>query len=164
MYATVTTRAPSGTFGKVGAPGDRRGGRRNQAVVAKFRKLVGSRFYARNKGKQIVLDGEEIRQVLEEDEAYTSVDLSGFVPGSIAPGTYYCKYVHYLVPGRGWVLVFENLHLSIRVVDGLSGHREKEKGRIFLPCGSWVERAREPSASARPLDHLHLDLRLLSAW
>ena len=76
-----------------------------EAVVANFRKFVGSRYSSRNIGKQIALEGEEIRQLAEGNEAYTSVELSGVVPGSIAPGTYYCKYVHFLVPGRGWVLV-----------------------------------------------------------
>ena len=96
-----------------------------QAVVANFRRFVGSRYSARNLGKQIALEGEEIRHVVEGDEEYSSAVLSGVIPGSIAPGTYYCKYVHFLVPGRGWVLAFENLHLSIAVVDGLPAHRER---------------------------------------
>jgi hypothetical protein len=86
--------------------------------VANFRKFVGSRYSARNLGKQIALEGDKIRQVTEGNEAYMSAELSNVVPGSIALGTYFCKYVHFLVPGRGWVLVFENLDLSIRVVDG----------------------------------------------
>jgi hypothetical protein len=149
MYATVTTSTPSGPFGKVGAPGDRRGGHRNQAVVPKFRKLVGSRYSARNIGKQIVLDGEEIRQVGEEDEAYTSADLSGFVPGSIAPGTYYFKYVHFLVPGRGWVPMCENLHLGIRVVDRLSGHRERRGAPVWRAVLGLNEHASHPRAPDR---------------
>jgi hypothetical protein len=53
------------------------------------------------------------------------------IPGSIAPGTYYCSFVHFQVPGRAWILVFENLHLSITVVNGPSAHREKEGVRLF---------------------------------
>ena len=53
------------------------------------------------------------------------------MPGSSAAGTYECKFVHLQVPGRGWVLMFENLHLSIMVVDGPSAHREKEGARHF---------------------------------
>ncbi len=60
-----------------------------------------------------------------------SVELEGVIPGSIAPGTYDCKFVHFQIPDRGWVLVFENLHLSIRVVDGLPGHREREGARLY---------------------------------
>jgi hypothetical protein len=101
-----------------------------RAVVVNFRKFAGSRYSARNIGKQIALEGEEIRQVVEGDEAYSSVVLSGVISGSIAAGTYYCKYVHFLVLGRGWVLVFENLHLSIRVVDDLPAHRER--------AGAWL--------------------------
>jgi hypothetical protein len=102
-----------------------------EAVVANFRKFVGSRYSSRNIGKQIALEGEEIRQLAEGNEAYTSVELSGVVPGSIAPGTYYCKYVHFLVPGRGWVLVFENVDLSIRVVNGPPAHREREGAWLY---------------------------------
>jgi hypothetical protein len=40
------------------------------------------------------------------------------ISGNIDPGTYDCKFVHFHVPGCGWILVFENLHLSTRVVDG----------------------------------------------
>jgi hypothetical protein len=102
-----------------------------QAVVANFRKVVGSRYSPRNIGKQIALEGNEIRQVAEGNDAYTSVELSGVVPGNIDPGTYYCKYVHFFVPGQGWVLVFENLNLSIRVVDGPPAHREREGAYLF---------------------------------
>ena len=53
------------------------------------------------------------------------------IPGNIDPDTYDCKFVHFHVPGRGWILVFENLHLSARVVDGPQAHREKEAARLF---------------------------------
>jgi hypothetical protein len=101
-------------------------------VAAHFRKFVGSRYSARRDlGEQISLEGGEVRHVVEGGESYASVDLSGVVPGSIDPGTYHCRYVHFLVPGRGWVLVFENLHLAIRVVDGPPTHREREGARLF---------------------------------
>ena len=102
-----------------------------QAVVANFRKFVGSRFSARNLGKQIALEGWKIRHVTEGDEAYMSVVLEGVIPGIIAPGNYYCKYVHFLVPGGKWVLVFENLELAIRVVDGPPAHREREGAWLY---------------------------------
>jgi hypothetical protein len=44
------------------------------------------------------------------------VELEGVISGSIDPGNYACKCVHFHVPGRGRVLVFENLHLSVRVI------------------------------------------------
>jgi hypothetical protein len=101
------------------------------AVTAHFRRVVGSRFSARQLEPGISLVGKEIRRVAEGDEAYTSVELEGVIPGSIAPGDYYCKFVHFHIPGRGWSLMFENLHLSIRVVNGLPTHREREGARLF---------------------------------
>ena len=101
-------------------------------VVAHFRRFVGSRYSARRDlGEQISLEGEGVRRAVEGGESYASVELSGVVPGSIDPGTYHCRYVHFLVPGRGWVVVFENLPLSIRVVDGLPAHLEREGARLF---------------------------------
>jgi hypothetical protein len=101
-------------------------------VAAHFRKFVGSRYSARRDlGEQISLEGGGVRHVVEGGESYASVELSGVVPGSIDPGTYHCRYVHFLIPGRGWVLVFENLHLTIRVVDGPPAHREREGARLF---------------------------------
>ncbi len=101
------------------------------AVTAHFRKFVGSRFSARQLEPGISLEGKEPKRVVEGDEVYTSVELEGVIPGSIGRGIYYCKFVHFHVPGRGWVLVFENLHLSIRVVAGPQAHREKEGARLF---------------------------------
>jgi hypothetical protein len=79
----------------------------------------------------ISLVGTVPRRVIEGDEAYMSVELEGVIPGSIVPSTYDCKFVHFQIPHRGWVLVFENLHLSISVVGGLPGHREREGARLF---------------------------------
>ncbi len=102
-----------------------------QAVRADFRKFVGDRFSARNLGKQIALEGRKIRHVAEEDEAYMSVVLEGVIPGSIAPGNYYCKFVHFLVPGGKWILVFENLELAIKVLNGPPAYREREGAWLY---------------------------------
>ncbi len=102
-----------------------------RAVVANFRKFVGSRFSARNLGKQIALEGQKIRHVTEENEAHMSVVLEGVIRGSIAPGNYYCKFVHFLDPGGKWVLVFENLELAISVVNGPPVHREREGAWLY---------------------------------
>jgi hypothetical protein len=82
-------------------------------------------------GKQIALEGRKIRHVTEEGEAYMSVVLEGVIPGSIAPGNYYCKFVHFLSPGGKWVLVFENLELTIKVVNGRPAHREREGAWLY---------------------------------
>ncbi len=71
------------------------------AVTAHFRRFVGSRFSARHLEPGISLVGKEPRQVVEGDEAYRSVELEGVIPGSIAPGTYDCKFVHFQIPDRG---------------------------------------------------------------
>lgn len=55
--------------------------------------------------------------------------LEGVIPGSIDPGIYDCGHVHFLVPGRGWDLAFENPGLSIKVVGGRPTHREREGTR-----------------------------------
>jgi hypothetical protein len=36
--------------------------------------------------------------ILEGEEAYISVELDGVIPGSIASGDYYCKFVHFYTP------------------------------------------------------------------
>ena len=101
------------------------------AAAAQFRRFAGSRYSARRLGPHISLVGREFRQGAEGEEAYISVELEGVISGSCAAGTYECKSVHFQVPGRGWVLVFENLRLSITVVNGPSAHREKEGARLF---------------------------------
>ena len=101
------------------------------AVSAVFRRFVASRYSVRHLGPQISLEGSEPKRVVEGEETYTSVELEGVIPGSIGPGTYECKSVHFLIPGRGWVLVFEDLHIGIKVVDGPLGHREREGARLF---------------------------------
>ncbi len=65
------------------------------AVSGHFRKFVGSRYSARHLEPGISLVGKEPRLVDEGDEAYMSVELEGVIPGSIAPSTYDCKFVHF---------------------------------------------------------------------
>ncbi len=101
------------------------------AVSAHFRRFVGSRYSARHLEPGISLVSKEPRRVVEGNEEYMSVELEGVIPGSIVPSTYDCKFVHFQIPDRGWVLVFENLHLSISVVGGPPGHREREGARLF---------------------------------
>lgn len=102
-----------------------------RAASASFRRFVGSKYSARNLGGRITLEGGEFGRFVEADEAYTSVILEGVIPGSIDPGVYDCGRVHFLVPGRGWVLAFENPGLSIKVVGGRPTHREREGARLF---------------------------------
>ena len=68
------------------------------AVTAHFRRLVGSRFSARHLEPGISLVGKEPRRVDEGEETYISVELEGVIPGSIPPGVYYCKFVHFHIP------------------------------------------------------------------
>ena len=77
--------------------------------------------------------------MVEGDEAYISVELEGVSPAASIPGTYDCRYVHFQIPGRGWVLVFENLHLTIRVVDGPPA-TARGKGQGCSVLGSWDNR------------------------
>jgi hypothetical protein len=101
------------------------------AVTGHFRRFVGSRFSARHLEPGISLVGNEPRREVEGDETYMSVELEGVIPGSIAPGDYYCKFVHFDIPDRGWILMFENLPLSVRVVGRLPTHSEREGARLF---------------------------------
>jgi hypothetical protein len=101
------------------------------AVSVHFRRFVGSRYSARHLEPGISLVGKEPRRVVAGAEAYRSVELEGVIPGSIVRSTYDCKFVHFQIPDRGWVLVFENLHLSIRVVGGSPSHREREGARLY---------------------------------
>ncbi len=61
-------------------------------------------------GNRIVLRSRDLRPEFDDGEPCTSVELEGIIPDSIRPGTYTCKYVRCLVPGRGWVILFENVH------------------------------------------------------
>lgn len=77
------------------------------------------------------MEPRELRRVVEGNEGHASVELSGVVPGSIDPGT--CHHVPLQVrslpegAGRGWVLTFESLHSSVRVVGGPPAHHEREE-------------------------------------
>jgi len=107
------------------------------AVSGHFRRFVGSRYSARHLEPGISLVGKDPRRVVEGGEAYMSVELEGVIPGSIVPSTCDCKFVHFQTPDRGWVLVFDNLHLSMGVVGGPPGHREREGARLW-GSGSWA--------------------------
>ena len=61
-------------------------------------------------GNLIVLQGRKQQRVLGEGEPYTLVEVEGTVPETVRPGTYVCKYVRCLVPARGWVILFEDIH------------------------------------------------------
>ena len=61
-------------------------------------------------GNRIVLRGRKQQRVLGEGEPYILVEVEGTVPETVRPGTYVCKYVRCLVPARGWVILFEDIH------------------------------------------------------
>ncbi len=103
----------------------------HKSLQARYKQLLeGGSLLATNLDHQ-KLGRAKIRHVTEGDEAYMSVVLVGVIPGSTAPGNYYCKYLHFLVPGGKWVLVFENLELAIKVVDGPPAHREREGAWLY---------------------------------
>jgi hypothetical protein len=67
-------------------------------------------------GNRIVLRGRKQQRVLGEGDPYTLVEVEGTVPETVRPGTYVCKYVRCLVPERGWVVLFEDIHdVTLRV-------------------------------------------------
>ena len=61
-------------------------------------------------GNRIVLRGRKQQRVLGEGEPYILVEVEGTVPETVKPGTYVCKYVRCLVPARGWIILFEDIH------------------------------------------------------
>ena len=70
-------------------------------------------------GNRIVLRSRKHQRVLDEGEPYTLVELEGTVPETVRAGTYVCKYVRCLVPKRGWVMLFEDIHdAALRVRRG----------------------------------------------
>jgi hypothetical protein len=70
-------------------------------------------------GNRIVLRSRHHHRVLDEGEPYTLVELEGTVHETVRSGTYLCKYVRCLVPKRGWVMLFENIHdAALRVRRG----------------------------------------------
>jgi hypothetical protein len=59
-------------------------------------------------GNCIVLQGR-VREPVLERESSVSLDLVGTVPDFVRSGTYTCRYVRCHVPGRGWVILFEDV-------------------------------------------------------
>ena len=71
-------------------------------------------------GNCIVLRGR-VQKPAREEEPFVSVDLMGVVPESVRSGTYTCRYVRCHVPGRGWVILFEDVRdVVLRVRTGPS--------------------------------------------
>ncbi len=62
-----------------------------------------------------------------------SVDLVGTVPERVRSGTYACRYVRCHVPGRGWVILFEDVRDVILRVRAVPCARPTEReGAEFL--------------------------------
>lgn len=84
-------------------------------------------------GNRILLQSRDHRSDLEDGDPCTSVELEGTIPDSIRPGTYTCKYVRCFVPGRGWVILFENVHdVAVRVRDEPVPAPSAREGAEFL--------------------------------
>ena len=61
-------------------------------------------------GNRIVLRSRNHQRVLDEGEPYALLELEGTIPETVRPGTYVCKFVRCLVPKRGCVMPFEDIH------------------------------------------------------
>jgi hypothetical protein len=82
-------------------------------------------------GNCIVLRGRVRDPVLEEPSV--SVDLVGTIPGWVRSGTYTCRYVRCHVPGRGWVILFEDVRdVVLRVRTGPSARPTAREEAEFL--------------------------------
>jgi hypothetical protein len=82
-------------------------------------------------GNCIMLRGRVPEPLLEEP--LVSVDLVGTVPDWVRPGTYVCRYVRCHVPGRGWVILFEDVRdVVLKVRTGLSVRPTEREGAEFL--------------------------------
>jgi hypothetical protein len=101
------------------------------AVVLEFHKLhspVGGAF-----GNRIELQSRSLKQIAEEPQPYTEVELKGVIPEWINPGTYVCRYVRCSVPGRGWVTLFEDVHqVTLRVRRMAPPSPQIKEGAEFL--------------------------------
>jgi hypothetical protein len=61
------------------------------------------------------------------------VDLVGTVPDRVRSGTYACRYVRCHVPGRGWVILFEDVRdVILRVRTGPSVRPAEREGAEIL--------------------------------
>lgn len=84
----------------------------DETTVELHRTTFGGAAY----GNRIVLRGRKQQRVLGEGEPYTLVEVEGTVPETVRPGAYACKYVRCLIPERGWVVLFEDIHdVTLRV-------------------------------------------------
>jgi hypothetical protein len=83
-------------------------------------------------GNCIELRGR-VQKPTREEEPLVSVDLVGIVPDSVRSGTYTCRYVRCHVPGRGWVILFEDVRdVVLRVRTGSSVRPTEREGAEFL--------------------------------
>jgi hypothetical protein len=89
-------------------------------------------FGGRAFGNCIVLRGR-VREPVLERESSVSLDLAGTVPHWVRSGTYTCRYVRCHVPGRGWVILFEDVRdVVLRVRPGRSLPPTVREGAEFL--------------------------------
>ena len=89
-------------------------------------------FGGRAFGNCIVLQGR-VREPVLEVESSVSVNLVGTVPDWVRAGTYTCRYVRCHVPGRGWVILFEDVRdVVLRVRTGSSLPPTVREGAEFL--------------------------------
>ena len=89
-------------------------------------------FGGRAFGNCIVLRGR-VREPVLEVESSVSVNLVGTVPDWVRSGTYTCRYIRCHVPGRGWVILFENVRdVVLRVQTGPSLPPTAREGAEFL--------------------------------
>jgi hypothetical protein len=89
-------------------------------------------FGGRAFGNCIVLRGS-VREAVLEVESSVSVNLVGTVPDRVRSGTYICRYIRCHVPGRGWVILFENVRdVVLRVRTGPSLPPTAREGAEFL--------------------------------
>jgi hypothetical protein len=83
-------------------------------------------------GNCIVLRGS-VREAVLEVESSVAVNLVGTVPDRVRSGTYTCRYIRCHVPGRGWVILFENVRdVVLRVRTGPSLPPTAREGAEFL--------------------------------
>ena len=83
-------------------------------------------------GNCIVLRGR-VREPVLEVESSVSVNLAGTVPDWVRSGTYTCRYIRCHVPGRGWVILFEDVRdVVLRVRTGPSLPPTVREGAEYL--------------------------------
>jgi hypothetical protein len=99
------------------------------AVTVEFHR---TNFGGRAFGNYIVLRGR-VRESDFEGEPSVSVELVGSIPEGVRSGTYTCRYVRCHVPGRGWVILFEDVRdVVLRVRTGFSLPPTVREGAEYL--------------------------------